>query len=48
MGTPRKTDTAHRVTQTEVRRYVMAHLMPLCTSEPVPFLKMKKASREGT
>ena len=43
MGTPRKTDTAHRVTQTEVRRYVMAHLMPLCTSEPVPFRERELA-----
>ena len=43
MGSPRKTDTAHRVTQTEVRRYIMAHFMPLCTSEPMPFRERELA-----
>ena len=37
MVIPQKKEKIHRVTQTEVQRYIMAHLMPQCVSEPLPF-----------
>ena len=37
MALPRKNEKEHRVTQTEVQRYIMAHLMPQCASGPLPF-----------
>ena len=33
----RKKEKMHRVMQTEVQRYIMAHLMPECVSKPLPF-----------
>ena len=36
MGSPLKREKDHRVTQTEVQRYIMAHLMPQCVSKPLP------------
>lgn len=33
----------HRVTQTEVRRYVVSRLLPECTSEPLPFCERELA-----